>query len=142
MKIFVSTCLFLMFASGISFAAENCSGGVCPLPGAGEVPDKITTAELDKLITAGSVTVIDARPGAATGLPGAKLLAGQPTAEEAAKVIPAKDAVVVTYCGGIHCPLSGNLAKHLKSLGYTRVREYPDGFSGWKTSGKPVIPVQ
>lgn len=76
------------------------------------------------------------------GLPGAKSLTGTPSAEEAAKVIPAKDAPVVTYCGGIHCPLSGNLAKHLKTLGYTNVREYPEGFSGWKAAGKPVTALK
>lgn len=141
MKTFALVCSILMFATGIAFS-EECAGGVCPLPGAGEAPAKVTTAELEGLIAAGTVTVIDARPGITTGLPGAKLLIGQPTAEEAAKVIPSKDSPVVTYCGSTSCFLSENLAKHLKTLGYTNVREYPQGYAGWKQAGKPVAPIQ
>jgi len=141
MKKLTVLCSILTLATGISFAAE-CAGGVCPLSGAGEKPVEITTAELGVLVDSGAVTLIDARPGAQVGLPGAKSLTGTPAAEEAAKVIPAKDAPVVTYCGGIHCPLSGNLAKHLKTLGYTNVREYPEGFSGWKDAGKTVTALK
>jgi rhodanese-related sulfurtransferase len=101
-------------------------------------PIEVTTSELADLVKAESVTLIDARPGAPAGLPGAKSLTGTPTAEEAAKVILSKDAPVVTYCGSVSCPLSAKMAKHLQSLGYTNVREYPEGFSGWKKAGHPV----
>lgn len=131
----------LLLATGGAFA-EDCGGGVCPLPSAGKAPGKVTTAELAGLIKAGSVTVIDARPGATTGLPGARLLAGQPTAEAAAKVIPAKDSPVVTYCGNTSCFLSENLAKHLQKLGYTNVREYPQGYAGWREAGNPSAPIK
>lgn len=128
----------VLLAAGLA-VSENCAGGVCPLPAAaGKEPVHVSTAELEGLLAAGGITLIDARPGAAEGLPGAKALTGEPTAEEAAKVIPSKDAPVVTYCGGIHCPLSARMAKHLQSLGYANIREYPEGFSGWKAAGKPV----
>jgi len=140
MKQFAVLFSILMLAAGVAFA-EDCAGGVCPLPSAGKAPDKVTTAELAGLIKAGSVIVIDARPGVTTGLPGAKLLAGQPTAQEAAKVIPSKNSPVVTYCGSTSCFLSENLAKHLKTLGYTNVREYPQGYAGWKQTGNPVVPI-
>jgi rhodanese-related sulfurtransferase len=134
-------CSILTFATGMTFAAE-CAGGVCPLPGASKKPVEITTAELSVLVDSGTVTLIDARPGAPMGLPGAKPLTGTPSAEEAAKVIPAKDAPVVTYCGGVTCPLSPMMAKHLQSLGYTNVREYPEGFAGWKAAGRPVTALK
>lgn len=140
MKKFSVVCSVLMFATGAVFA-EECAGGVCPLPMAGAAVD-ISTSELAGLVNAGTVTLLDARPGAPMGLPNAKSLTGTPTAEEAAKVIPSKDSPVVTYCGGIHCPLSGNLAKHLRTLGYTHVREYPEGFAGWKKAGHPVTALK
>ena len=143
MKKLAVLCSMILFATGAAFS-EECAGGVCPLPGAGDKPVEITTTELDGLVNSGAVTLIliDARPSAQTGLPGAKSLTGTPGAEEAANVIPAKDAQVVTYCGSTHCPLSGNLAKHLRTLGYTNVREYPEGFAGWKASGKPVTALK
>jgi rhodanese-related sulfurtransferase len=132
----------LLIAAGVAFAEEKCAGGVCPLPVAKDKTAKVSTTELSNLISSGAVTVIDARPGAPMGLPGAKSLTGKPTAEEAAKVIPSKDSPVVTYCGGVTCPLSPMLAKHLESLGYTNVREYPEGFSGWQAAGKPVTALK
>lgn len=141
MKKVVLLCSVLAFATGVSFA-EECAGGICKLSGAGKKEATVSTAELDGLLAAGNVTLIDARPGAPAGLPGAKSLTGTPTAEEAAKVIPSKDAPVVTYCGSVTCSLSPKMAKHLQSLGYTNVREYPEGFSGWKAAGKPVAEIK
>ena len=137
MKKFAVLCSILMLTADAAFA-EKCAGGVCPLPVAGAKPTEITTAELDGLVNTGTVTLIDARPGASMGLPGAKPLIGTPTAEEAAKVIPSKDSLIVTYCGNLNCFLSENLAKHLRTLGYTNVREYRPGYAGWKAAGKPV----
>ena len=132
----------VLLAAGM-VVADNCAGGACPLPGAGgkEIVN-VSTAELEGLLAGGGITLIDARPGAPEGLPGAISLTGTPTAEEAAKVIPSKDSPIVTYCGSVHCPLSARLAEHLQSLGYTNIREYPEGFAGWKAAGKPVKPLK
>jgi rhodanese-related sulfurtransferase len=49
-----------------------------------------------------------------------------------------KDAEIVTYCGGPDCSLSAQAAQKLGELGYTNVRAYIDGLSGWKAAGHPI----
>jgi len=54
----------------------------------------------------------------------------------APRVAISKDTPIVVYCGaGIRSPLA---AKTLQDMGYTNVRNYPDGFLGWKNAGLPV----
>jgi rhodanese-related sulfurtransferase len=130
------SCLFLLSTTGLG--ASACGTTVCPNPAQGEQPTRVTGSELDALIAADEVIVINARPGATSGLPNSKSLHANPTEKETANVIPAKDSLVVTYCSSINCHWSGNLAKHLRSMGYTNVREYPAGIRGWKRAGRPT----
>jgi rhodanese-related sulfurtransferase len=47
-----------------------------------------------------------------------------------------KDTPIVVYCGGgIRSPLA---AYTLQQMGYTNVKNYADGFIGWKRQGLPV----
>ena len=47
-----------------------------------------------------------------------------------------KDTPIVVYCGG---NIRSVLAAHtLKQMGYTNVKNYADGFIGWKQKGLPV----
>jgi len=47
-----------------------------------------------------------------------------------------KDTPIVVYCGaGIRTPLA---ADTLQKMGYTNVRNYSDGFIGWRKAGLPV----
>ena len=47
-----------------------------------------------------------------------------------------KDTPIVVYCGaGIRTPLA---ADTLQEMGYTNVRNYSDGFIGWRNAGLPV----
>ena len=48
----------------------------------------------------------------------------------------AKDAEVVVYCAGPHCPQSGTAAEKLQALGYTNVRAYEGGLEEWKGLGR------
>ena len=50
----------------------------------------------------------------------------------------AKDAEVIVYCAGPHCPQSGYAAEKLQSLGYTNVRAYEGGLEEWKGLGREV----
>jgi rhodanese-related sulfurtransferase len=51
----------------------------------------------------------------------------------------AKDAEIVTYCGGPACSQSIEAAKKLTELGYTNVRAYREGLEGWKAAGKEIV---
>jgi rhodanese-related sulfurtransferase len=47
----------------------------------------------------------------------------------------AKDAEIITYCGGPQCSQSTEAARKLTEPGYTNVRAYAEGLKGWKASG-------
>jgi len=47
-----------------------------------------------------------------------------------------KDVPIVVYCGaGIRSPMA---AVTLEDMGYTNVRDYPEGFIGWRRANLPV----
>ena len=47
-----------------------------------------------------------------------------------------KDVPIVVYCGaGIRSPMA---AVTLEDMGYTNVRDYPEGFIGWRNANLPV----
>lgn len=51
----------------------------------------------------------------------------------------AKDAEIVTYCGGPACSQSIEAANKLTELGYTNVRAYREGLEGWKAAGNGIV---
>jgi len=126
----------------------------CPMKSAAAAKGKgsasgikiIGTEELAKLLASDkSVVLLDARTGKwddGRRIPGAKSLSPEATAEEAAKLIPSKDATVIAYCAGPKCPAGKKLAEKLISLGYTDVRDYHDGIQGWVDAGKEVVKVE
>lgn len=56
-----------------------------------------------------------------------------------AKALPAnKDTLIVAYCGGPRCKAYKSAAKVAASLGYTNVKHFSGGISGWKDAGMEV----
>jgi len=54
------------------------------------------------------------------------------------RVALSKDTPIVVYCGGgLRSPLA---AKTLQDMGYSNVKNYSQGFFGWKKAGLPVNP--
>ena len=52
------------------------------------------------------------------------------------RVALSKDTPIVVYCGvGIRTPLA---ADTLQKMGFTNVRNYSDGYIGWKKAGLPI----
>ena len=49
-----------------------------------------------------------------------------------------KDAEIVVYCAGPHCPQSRFAAEKLAKLGYDNVRAYEGGLQEWKEAGYGV----
>ncbi len=100
----------------------------------------VDTAALAVLVRSGvPMMLLDARGEEADrALPGATPLPVKTTASEVAEVVGSKDALLVTYCTNLHCPLSARLLEHLKNLGYENVLDYPDGLAGWLAAGYPV----
>jgi len=49
-----------------------------------------------------------------------------------------RDIPIVVYCGGgLRSPLA---AETLQKMGYTNVKNYSEGFFGWKKAGLPIKP--
>jgi rhodanese-related sulfurtransferase len=97
---------------------------------------------MKKVVESKSAIVLDARTGKyddGKRIPGALSLSAESSKAEVEKTIPDKKSAIVTYCSNLKCPASGKLAKHLKALGYTNIKEYPEGIQGWMAAGNPVI---
>jgi rhodanese-related sulfurtransferase len=56
----------------------------------------------------------------------------------AASTLP-KDAPVVVYCAGTHCPASREAAEAMTALGYTNVTAFEGGLEDWKKQGHGVV---
>lgn len=97
--------------------------------------------EVAKIVTSKSAIILDARSGKwdnGQRIPGAKSLSSKSSDAEIAKMLPNKDAAILTYCNHTKCPASNMLVIKLKSLGYTNISEYPEGIKGWKAAGKSI----
>lgn len=100
----------------------------------------ISTADLTKAIAAKQVTLIDCNGSesfAQGHIPGAIdfTVAGK---DIAAHLPKDKSALVVAYCGGPQCGAYMNGAKAAAALGYTNVKHYSEGISGWTKAGAVV----
>ena len=74
-------------------------------------------------------------------IPGSRRVPLDRVGREAHEKGLAKDAEVVVYCAGPHCPQSGYAVEKLQALGYTNVRAYEGGLEEWKAAGHNVESV-
>jgi len=101
----------------------------------------ISRRELEPLVAAGAVTVVDALGGdyyEQQHLPGAVELVEADVDRLAGSLLPDKAAPIVVYCSNPACPNSGRVAERLVRLGYTDVRKYEDGIQDWVGAGLAV----
>ena len=60
-------------------------------------------------------------------------------AKDLAAILPKdKNALIVAYCGSPQCSAWHSAATAVAALGYTNVKHFVGGISGWKDSGAPV----
>ena len=50
-----------------------------------------------------------------------------------------KDAEIIVYCAGPHCPQSGMAVQKLQTYGYTNVKAYEGGLEEWEAAGLPIV---
>ena len=100
----------------------------------------ISLADLKTAIAAGDVSVIDVNGSAsyaAGHIPGAIDFAVNK--DKLASLLPAdKSALVVAYCGSPACGAYKKAANAAVQLGYTNVKHFSGGISGWKSAGEPT----
>ena len=98
----------------------------------------ISLAELKAAISAGKVTLIDVNGTnsyASGHIPGAIDFAV--SKDKIASQLPAdKSALVVAYCGSPSCGADKKAANAAVKLGYTNVKHFSGGISGWKSAGE------
>jgi rhodanese-related sulfurtransferase len=101
----------------------------------------ISRTDLEGLIAAGDVVVVDALPVSyydQVHLPGALNLSESDVDELASALLPDKNATIVTYCSNEACGNSQAVADRLERLGYTSVRKYREGIQDWVEAGLPT----
>ena len=120
--------------------SESLAG--CKVEGAAKNTVTVSTEALKTLLDAKTPLVLaDARTGQyddGRRIPGAIELSPTASAEEVAAALPAKDALIVTYCSNVKCQASPKLAAALKKLGYSNILEYSAGIAGWTEAGFEV----
>ncbi len=90
--------------------------------------------QVKKLLDAGKITLIDARPGRKFkegNVPGSINISDSRFDKEADKLPADKAAELVFYCGGVKCPLSPKSADKAKAMGYTNVMLFQGGYPVW-----------
>lgn len=98
----------------------------------------ISRDEVKTGLDAGTLTLVDALPESyydQQHLPGAINLVADDVDTRAARLLPDKNAPIVTYCSNPSCANSGLVAAKLENLGYTNVRRYGDGIQDWTEAG-------
>jgi len=102
----------------------------------------LTPAQAISTLKAGTSQFVDARDPDefSTGhIPGALNISADSLALGQADISGlAKDRPFIIYCGSVSCDKSDELAKALKSLGFTNLSIMPEGFEGWQAAGGPV----
>ncbi|MCX8011384.1 MAG: rhodanese-like domain-containing protein [Ignavibacteria bacterium] len=53
-----------------------------------------------------------------------------------------KDTIIVTYCEGINCNMSHELAKNLAQFGFKKVYVMKEGISEWSRNSYPLVKVK
>lgn len=98
----------------------------------------VDAEELQRLIAAGSVVVLDVRPGvefAAAHIPTARSIPIEEL-EDRLRELP-KRKLIVAYCRGPYCVFSDDAVALLQRKGY-RVARLTVGLPDWKLQGLPV----
>lgn len=98
--------------------------------------------ELAEALKAGDkgLVVVDARRAEAYAeghIPGARNITAKDVNAQSTASWD-RDALYVTYCGGLTCRASAKTALKLASLGF-KVKELPGGIQDWKEKGQEVV---
>lgn len=101
----------------------------------------ISREELKQAIDGGEVTVVEtlrAEHFEQGHLPGAIHIHYETIADQADRLLPDKNAAIVTYCSNTACRNSEIAANQLTAMGYSNVRKYADGKQDWQQAGLPL----
>jgi ArsR family transcriptional regulator len=101
--------------------------------------EAVSRAELVERSRAGTVTILDVRPGdefALGHLPGALNIPLRELEARLGEMDPRHE--IVAYCRGPYCVLSYEAVARLRARGF-KVRRLEDGLPEWRAAGLPVV---
>lgn len=107
---------------------------------AGGAGTEVGTEELQQILAAGKIPVIDVRPEkeyAISHIPGS-IHIFESDVERMAEACKDKSAGPVLYCNGPYCHKTGRVAEKLAKLGYENVKKYQVGLPVWRAFGNPA----
>ena len=126
--------LFLAFAvsSGVSVARDKPTHA-----------QDINLEEMKTMFKNGGVVFLDANSSnmyEEGHVPGAIHFASAETdlAGALKKADPTKSHPIVAYCGGPSCSAWKDAAAAVEKLGYTNVKHFSGGITGWRDAGQPI----
>jgi rhodanese-related sulfurtransferase len=100
----------------------------------------ISHADLVAAIAVRSATILDANGSdsyKAGHIPGA--IDYWANKDRLSSLLPAdKNALIVAYCYNPQCPAYARAAEAAENLGYTNIKHYRPGITGWVKSGAPI----
>ena len=117
----LAVCLALLTLSTSSLLAPLPTIDEAIIGESGPVTPEISTAQLRKILQAGTTPVLDVRSAeeyALAHIPGS-LNFYEKELEQIIKAYPAREAALVLYCNGPYCGKSKRLSEELKKNGYT-----------------------
>lgn len=101
----------------------------------------ISLADLKKAVADKSATLLDANGAEsykAGHIPGAVDYFSSSETVLASSLPADKNALIVAYCYSPACPAYKQAVSAAEKLGYTNVKHFPGGISGWKEAGGAV----
>ncbi|HUJ71450.1 MAG TPA: rhodanese-like domain-containing protein [Verrucomicrobiae bacterium] len=141
----IQRALVIVFAGAVLGLAANAVSPrgipyLTPPKVAPQAQDTIPLPEAQELWTSGSALFLDARAPAdyaAGHIAGALSLPIEEFDDHFLQVqrLLGPNSVIVTYCDGMDCELSGQLTVRLRELGYHNVRHLVNGWTAWRTAG-------
>lgn len=137
----IRTLPFLLAALHTAPALAGDTPAAPPAAAAEATFPEISVDEVKALVASGKAVLLDANGSAdfAEGhLPGSLDFAALGDGL-AAKLPKDKSTLVVAYCGGPGCSAWKRAATAVAALGYTNVRHFKGGMSGWKEAGGALI---
>jgi rhodanese-related sulfurtransferase len=96
-------------------------------------------------VATGGVVLVYALPASyydQLHLPAAVNLVESDVDTKAPRLLPDKNATIVTYCSNDACGNSQVVANRLERLGYTAVRKCREGIQDWVAAGNPTESTQ
>jgi rhodanese-related sulfurtransferase len=101
----------------------------------------ISREDLKRVVEAGKAVLVDALSPEEfnkSHLPGAINIPTDRVAELAPRLLPDKNAFIVTYCLNFTWKLSEQVARELVKMGYRNIHDYQEGKQDWIKGGLPI----